>query len=233
VGETWTYSGEGDDNNNRKVIDANKAVSNREKNKNSNFAFYGGDKITLGEFAIKEKEKYCYFFLCNEMEDKYKYSQLSIGIGGGVKYNVNDKVFIGGETYLNYALTNHDEEWKTNRTDNYRLFGLSVEINAIVGYNITEQFNVYGLLGGVILNDKFNAGQIELFVMTPQFGFGVGFNPIDDIGMKLQYTSSNSDYKVCGYSAMPRPNGCNYDGSNDNKVRIKNSNISLITNLMF
>ncbi|MDR2526899.1 MAG: outer membrane beta-barrel protein [Rickettsiales bacterium] len=240
VGETWTYSGEGDDNNNRKVIDNKKEVTRL--NKNSNILLYAGGKInyTTSKVVIDGVKG----------DNNWNDSLFDIGFGGGIKYKIEEELFVGGEGYFNYALTNYEgkryytKEYgngnyiKQTNTDKLE-YGLSVEINAIIGYNITEQFNIYGLVGIVGSKPKFKSkwyaeerysgqdytwiGEEESyeteFNISPQFGIGIGFNLMDNIDAKLQYTLSNPNYKLVNH--------------NDVGIKVKNSNISLITNLMF
>ncbi|MDR2527386.1 MAG: hypothetical protein LBC92_05945 [Rickettsiales bacterium] len=189
VGETWTYSGE-DDNN--KVI-------NGKKEKNSNSVFYGGIKSSYsGHQGNLDGEK----IGDNDL--------IGVGFGGGIKGNVIEEISIGMEGYLNYMLSEpeyvlhyDDDNEKEKETFRYK-YGLSAEVNAIAGFNITEEFNIYALVGlfysrrTLLYEHNYsyysyrysqNCSFKEEPTISPQFGLGVGYSIMDSLAIKLQYTA--------------------------------------------
>ncbi|MDR2526739.1 MAG: outer membrane beta-barrel protein [Rickettsiales bacterium] len=168
--------------------------------------YYAGGKINYETFEFKD-------------DSEASWSPIGLGLGGGAKYNITNEVFVGGEGYLNYALTNpEDDEIKLK-------YGLSIEINAIAGYNITEQFNVYGLIGLVNSKPSFERTDEHYHEsktksnISAQFGFGVGFNAAENIAVKAQYTLSNPNYK--------------WDDEDGDSDKAKNNNISVAVNYVF
>jgi opacity protein-like surface antigen len=158
---------------------------------------YIGGKVNYGNFKPKKGSMY---------------HPVGVGLGGGVKYDIIDEVFIGGEGYVNHALNQPKKKGVKLK------YGLTYEVNALAGINVTKDFNIYALVGGIgskptIAGEKFK-NNISL-----QYGGGIGFNVTDGVGLKLQYTLSNPNYK--------------YKVANNNKLKAKNNTINLALNYNF
>ena len=142
-----------------------------------------------------------------DLGDKEK--EFNYGLLGGLKYNANEKVFIGAEVHFRFGeLFEEGVFWGTSTTGQDLTFEEELKndfgAKIFIGYNINEKFNLSASAGiehltlteeGYFpvdydpINDLYTFARVdeEEKTTSPSFGLAAGFDINENISLKLSY----------------------------------------------
>ena len=106
-----------------------------------------------------------------------------IGLGFGYRYSINSNWFIDSELGV---YTTADSTY-LDRTD--------YELSVRPGYRITQDWDIYGILGADYVSIREKSIGYHEKDWTPQVGLGVGYNLNTDLKATVEYTYNTNDFK--------------------------------------